>query len=202
MVGYGRLLESVGGKVSIRLPVFSQAAGRWPSWVTQMRGGLFNVKPSLSEKAADHLPLSGPTNTLDAGQISSFPAVFQPQASKAKRKGRVRMDILARGQVACVLGCVYAWDQSTLHVVSTPHPTLPAFCSAWPPACTASAYSNSRLLTITIITAWAKQAHACHFLRLCTLLPALSFLMIFSHATDQRHSVGKSADRPLHPLIY
>ena len=53
------MLKSVGGKVSIRLPVFSQAAaGRWPSWVTQMRGaGLFNVKPSLSEKAAGHLPL-------------------------------------------------------------------------------------------------------------------------------------------------
>ena len=82
-------------KVSIRLPVFSQAAGRWPSWVTQMRGELFNVKPSLSEKATDHLPLSGPTNTVDAGQISSFPAVFQPQASPANRNGRVREDILA-----------------------------------------------------------------------------------------------------------
>ena len=89
------MLKSVGGKVSIRLPVFSQAAaGRWPSWVTQMRGaGLFNVKPSLSEKAAGHLPLSGPTNTIDAGQISSLPAVFQPQASKANRNGRVRRDV-------------------------------------------------------------------------------------------------------------
>ena len=76
--------------------------------MTQMRGGLFNVKPSLSEKAAGHLPLTGPTNTVDAGQISSFPAVFQPQASKANRNGRVRRDILAWGQVACVLASVYA----------------------------------------------------------------------------------------------
>ena len=77
------MLESVGGKVSIRLPVFRQAAaGRWPSWVTQMRGELFNVKPSLSEKATDHLPLSGPTNTVDAGQISSFPAVFSRRRAR------------------------------------------------------------------------------------------------------------------------
>ena len=94
--------------MSIRLPLFSQAAGRWPSWVTQMRGVLFNVKPSLSEKAAGHLPLWGPTNTVDAGQISAFPAAFQPEASKANRNGTVSWDILARGQVACVLGSVYA----------------------------------------------------------------------------------------------
>ena len=82
------MLESVGGKVSIRLPVFSQAAaGRWPSWVTQMRGGLFNVKPSLSEKAAGHLPLSGPTtNTVDTGQISSFPAVFSRRRARPTEK--------------------------------------------------------------------------------------------------------------------
>ena len=80
------MLESVGGKVSIRLPVFSQAAGRWPSWVTQMRGELSNVKPSLSEKATDHLPLSGPTNTVDAGQISSFPAVFSRRRARPTEK--------------------------------------------------------------------------------------------------------------------
>ena len=134
MVGYGRLLESVGGKVSIRLPLFSQAAGRWPSWVTQMRGVLFNVKPSLSEKAAGHLPLWGPTNTVDAGQISAFPAAFQPEASKANRNGTVSWDILARGQVACVLGSVYASEpEYAPRGPCSPHPTLPAFCSAWPP---------------------------------------------------------------------
>ena len=65
--GAGRLclgpsVESVGGReVSITLRVFRQAAGRWPSIdVTQTRAGRrSNVKPSLSEKAASHLP-TGP----------------------------------------------------------------------------------------------------------------------------------------------
>ena len=179
--------------MSIRLPVFRQAAaGRWPSWVTQMRGELFNVKPSLSEKATDHLPLSGPTNTIDAGQISSFPAVFQPQASKANRKGRVRRHILARGQVACVLGCVYASDESTPHVVSTPHPTLPAFCSAWPPACTASACTLQ--FPPSHKDHCMGQRSPCLSFFASVYSPSRLIVMILSHATDQRHFVGKSAD--------
>ena len=137
--------------------------------------------------------LSGPTNTVDAGQISSFPAVFQPQASKANRKGTVRRDILAWGQVACVLGSVYASSEpeSTPHVVSTPHPTLPAFCSAWPPC----------LHCVCVLQFPPSHKDHCMGQR----SPCLSFfasvysssrliVMILSHATDQRHFVGKSAD--------
>ena len=205
MVGYGRLLESVGGKVSIRLPLFSQAAGRWPSWVTQMRGVLFNVKPSLSEKAAGHLPLWGPTNTVDAGQISAFPPVFQPQASKTNRNGRVSWDILARGQVACVLGSVYASEPeyAPRGPCCSPSDASRLLQCLAPPACTASAYSDSRLPTITRITAWGKRAHACHFLRLCVYSPSRLIVMILSHATDQRHFVGNSADELfVSPSIY
>ena len=173
----GRLLESVGGKVSIRLPLFSQAAGRWPSWVTQMRGVLFNVKPSLSEKAAGHLPLWGPTNTVDAGQISAFPAAFQPEASKANRNGTVSWDILARGQVACVLGSVYASEpEYAPRGPCSPHPTLPAFCSAWPPL--------PALRLRTPIPAFPQSQGSLHGANepmpvifcvcVCTLLPALS----------------------------
>ena len=172
------MLESVGGKVSIRLPVFRQAAaGRWPSWVTQMRGVLFNVKPSLSEKAAGHLPLSGPTtNTVDAGQISSFPAVFSRRRVRLPEKGKVRRDISARGQVACVLASVYAWEGSTQYAprgLDSPSDASRLLQCLAPPACTASAYSNSRLPTITLITAWG-QASLC-LSYFCVSVCVLSF---------------------------
>ena len=144
-------------KVSIRLPVLSQAAGRWPSWVTQMRGGLFNVKPSLSEKATDHLPLSGPTNTVDAGQISSFPAVFQPPASKANRKGDWITLPGGRWRVCIRRGAEYA--PRGLESPSDASRLLQ--CLA--PACLHCVCVDPIPATIAIITAWGR---ASLFLRL------------------------------------
>ena len=90
--GAGRLWsgESVGGKCPSHFEYSGkQRAGGLPSIdVTQTRAGRrSNVKPSLSEKAAGHLPLSGPTtNTVDAGQISSFPAVFSRRRARLTEK--------------------------------------------------------------------------------------------------------------------
>ena len=113
--------------------------------------------------------LSGPTNTVDAGQISSFPAVFQPPASKANRKGDWITLPGGRWRV-----CRYAREQSTPHVVSSPHPTLPAFCSAWPPACLLCVCVDPIPATIAIITAWGRASlfFASVTQTLCTLLPA------------------------------
>ena len=70
--------------------------------------------------------------------------------------------------------CVYAREQSTPHVVSSPHPTLPAFCSAWPPACLLCVCVDPIPATIAIITAWGRASlfFASVTQTLCTLLPA------------------------------
>ena len=145
--------------------------------------------------------LSGPTNTVDAGQISSFPAVFQPPASKANRKGDWITLPGGRWRVCRVVYTPGSRVRPTWSRV--PIRRFPPFAVLGPPACTASAYSDSRLPTITRITAWGKRAHACHFLRLCVYSPSRLIVMILSHATDQRHFVGNSADELfVSPSIY
>ena len=171
----GRLLESVGGKVSIRLPLFSQAAaGRWPSWVTQMRGGLFNVKPSLSEKAAGHLPLSGPTNTVDAGQISSFPAIFSRRRARLTEKAEWEGIFLPGGRWRVCWGfCVRLGGEYAPRGLNSPSDASRLLQCLAPPACTASAYSNSRLPTITLITAWGQTSPCLSFFAfLCVYFPS------------------------------
>ena len=112
--------------------------------------------------------LSGPTNTVDAGQISSFPAVFQPPASKANRKGDWITLPGGRWRVCIRRGAEYA--PRGLESPSDASRLLQ--CLA--PACLHCVCVDPIPATIAIITAWGRASlfFASVTQTLCTLLPA------------------------------
>ena len=93
-------------EVSITLRVFrhKQQAGGLPSIdVTQTRAGRrSNVKPSLSEKAASHLPTGPHTNIVDAGQISSLVMHYSWHPGQRRMRRSLQSDIFLPKSRWCV----------------------------------------------------------------------------------------------------
>ena len=100
----GTIRRECWREVSITLRVFRQAAGRWPSIdVTQTRAGRrSNVKPSLSEKAASHLPTGGPHQHRRRRTDLILGNVFLALRAETQENKFTKGYLFVKEQVVCV----------------------------------------------------------------------------------------------------